>query len=145
MIFVTFGSGTIGAMCDEAVTDSAPAAFTYVTEAPESMYASVCTAGSTLTTIAPPTAVPPVDRPPESARLWKPSGAAALTVTAPVELTTAPWSMKALVRKVSTWTATDAAMLAVFLPPAAAMPQTTKSLSLLSGETASTVTPLPLT
>ena len=53
--------------------------------------------------------------------------------------------MNALVRKVSTWTATDAAMLAVFLPPAAAMPQTTKSLSLLSGETASTVTPSPLT
>ncbi len=100
---------------------------------------------STLTAIAPPTAVPPVERPPETARLSSPSGAWAWTVTSPAESSVAPGSTCASVVKLRTWTPTEAATLAVFLPPAAAIAQTMNSFCLLPGATASTVMLPPLT
>ena len=142
VIFVIFGSGTIGLIDDVALTVSAAAAST---TAPASMNAWVWTAGRMLTTNAPPTAVPLVDSAAATARFWSPIFWLASTSTTSVEVTCAPAPIDAVVWKVSTWMPTDAAMLASDLPPAAAMPQTMKSSSLPDGVTAWTVTPPPVT
>ena len=142
VIFVIFGSGTIGLIADVALTVSA---FVASTVAPVSMNACVWTAGRTLTTNAPPTAVPLVESAAATARFCSPMFWLASTSTTSVEETTALAPIDAVVWKVSTWTPTDAETLASDLPPAAAMPQTMKSSSLPAGVFASTVTPPPVT
>src|SRR5579859_6162321 len=98
-----------------------------------------------LTTTAPPTAVPLVDRPPAAAMFCRPMRFVALRSRSPPEVMFAPWPITAVVWNERTWIATDAATLASDLPPAAANAQTTKSFSLVGGVTASTVIEPPLT
>ena len=92
--------------------------------------------------MAPPTATPPRETPPERASSCIPTGVFAWTVRPSVEVRWAPVPTVAVVVRVSTWMATDAATLADDLPPAAAIPQAMNVLA--AGEVASTVIPAPL-
>ena len=69
----------------------------------------------------------------------------ALTASASLDVTRAPFPITAVVLKVRTWMAADAATLASDLPPATAKDQTMKSFSFPLGVIASTVIGPPLT
>ena len=84
---------TIGDRDDVDVTDVAPVASRWVAVArvlPESTRASVVRSLRMLTAMAAPTATPPREKAPATARFCSPNGAVALTVRSPTEDSVAP-------------------------------------------------------
>ena len=139
-------TGTIGSRVASARTSSDFAALTRVTSVsvvPESMKACVVTVRM-LTATEPPTAVPPVESAPATARFCRPMNAVARTLMPSLDARVEPLPTEAVVVKASTWMPTEPATLAVDLPPAAASPHETTSLRLPAGVMASTVMPAAL-
>ena len=79
-----------------------------------------------LTTIEAPTAFPLIEMAPASARLCRPIGFVAFTVTPAVDVRRDRFPTDAVVSKSMNCTAMEPATLAFDLPPAAAMPHTMK-------------------
>ena len=98
----------------------------------------------TFTTIEMPTPTSPVVAASESARLWRPSGAVAFTVSVSLESSVAPLPTDAMVSYFTTWTASEPATAFCDWPPDAERPQAIRSLLSPTGVIASTVMPLPV-
>ena len=105
-------SGWSGESDDVAVTLMPLVAWTDVrwpATSAASMYASVLMSNRTFTTIEMPTPTSPVVAASESARLWRPSGAVAFTVSVSLESSVAPLPTDAMVSYFTTWTASEPA------------------------------------